>query len=145
MQRTNVRREPTANVVVSAVHHISSVDELVARAFHTQFGLRVTQNDLPPGETAKQSHVSAAGGCVQLLSMPTNLSLSAQELKKPYLNTIWLHFTFYSISVFLSFQTVLGYQGLFEYSVIKSKSEISDLKFCRTCCRRLWVWSPACV
>lgn len=37
-------------VAVGAVHHVSSVDELVARAFHTQFHLCVAEDSPPPAK-----------------------------------------------------------------------------------------------
>lgn len=38
----------TPDVVLSTVQHVSSVDELVASAAHSQLCLSVAQNDLPP-------------------------------------------------------------------------------------------------
>lgn len=45
----------TSDMVVGAVHHVSSVDEVVAWTFHTELHFIVTQNHLPSEEEKQQT------------------------------------------------------------------------------------------
>ena len=57
--------ELTPEVVVSAVHHVGSMDELVARACGDQLHLRITQNQLPPedGKTYRSKRTRDGTDC----------------------------------------------------------------------------------
>lgn len=48
--KTRICNKRTAHVIGGTVHHISSVDELVARAFHADFNLWIAQNNHSPGK-----------------------------------------------------------------------------------------------
>lgn len=51
-----IRRKPTFQVVVGAVHHVGGVDEVVAGSLHADLQLVVAQNHLP---SVDQSRVTA--------------------------------------------------------------------------------------
>lgn len=55
----------TAEVVISTVHHISCMDELVAGAFHTKLCLRITQNSHSPAETENMDYSDESETMVQ--------------------------------------------------------------------------------
>lgn len=55
----------TAEVVISTVHHISCMDELVAGAFHTKLCLRITQNSHPPAEIENMDYSDESETMVQ--------------------------------------------------------------------------------
>lgn len=46
------------DVLVGAVHHVGSVDELVPRALHAHLHLRVTQDHLTPAEETERTHLT---------------------------------------------------------------------------------------
>lgn len=72
----------TANVTLGAVHHISSVDELVAWAFRTQLQLSVAEEGQAPAEKRDNSNRWTA---VQfsLSSKPSSSAGSGQRYEAP--------------------------------------------------------------
>lgn len=67
---------------VSAVHHVSSVDELISGSSHAQLLLSVTQNHLPPGRhknkqlTVTNTLRNEVSADPHLVSMPTGVKSS---------------------------------------------------------------------